>query len=381
MIATLCSFLVLSQGAEAISKELPNGAKLRVERVADSKKVMVALFASADNLPGDAGTPGTRHLLEHFIAKGPDRLLDMKLESAGLSLTATTERDGTNFVIMGPSEKAVMAVESLRDLLEPVEVGEGEIATEIKIIDQEGVFRDRFSRFLDSAWLNLFDPGIESVYGNLEAMRQLKPADLRTSSQALMKSGGLTVFVRGDVDPGVTAMRVEEILMSAPKGESVRTERNFLESIGKKESVKAKGSARAVIAAGLDRPMTLARIGSALALMKMEPGFQVVYEASFDRGPILLYGTSDTTFASIKKYTREDMRRFAPFARLNAILYVSGLEREGPAYGILRAKLVRQAPAFDMNQLHSTAAGLTDDEIWSALQDWQGGAMHIGGIQ
>jgi hypothetical protein len=43
--------------------------------------------------------------------------------------------------------------------------------------------------------------------------------------------------------------------------------------------------------------------------------------------------------------------------------------------------LIRQAPAFDMSQLQSTAAGLTDDEIWSALQDWQGGSMYIGGTQ
>ncbi len=379
MLATLCSFLVLAQSPEVISKELPNGSKLRVERVAGTKQVMVALYAAASSLPGDAGTPGTRHLLEHLIAKGPDRLLDVKLESAGLSLTATTERDGTNFVIMGPSDQAVMAVESLRELLAPVQVGEEELAIELKIIDQEGVFRNQFARFLDSAWLGLFDPGIDSVYGNLEALVQLKPADLKTAGQALMGSGGLAVFVKGDIDPGVTSLRVEEILMKAPKSESVTVTRNILESIGKKETVKGKGSARAVVAAGLDRPMTLARVGTALALMRSEPGFQVVYEASFDRGPILLYGVNEESFAAIKKYTRDDMRRFAPFARLNAMSYVNGLEREGPEYGVLRAKLIRQAPAFDMKQLQSTAAGLTDDEIWSALQDWQGGAMHIGG--
>lgn len=381
MIATICSFLVLVQGPEAITKDLPNGAKFRVERVAGSKQVMVALFASSANLPGDAGTPGTRHLLEHLIAKGPDRLLDLKLESVGLSLTATTERDGTNFVIMGPSDQAVMAVESLRDLLAPVDVGEDEIANELKIIDQEGVFRERFSRFLDSAWMNLFEPGIDSVYGNLAAMGQLKPADLKTSGQALMSSGGLSVFVQGDIDPGVTAMRVQEILNTAHKSETVPVTRNILESIGKKETVKARGSARAVVAAGLDRPMTLARIGSAIALMRIEPGFQVVYEASFDRGPILLFGSSEEKFTAIKKYTRDEMRKFAPFARLQAILYVKGLARLGPDYGVLRAKLIRQAPAFNMDQLESTAAGLTDDEIWSAIQDWQGGAMHIGGTQ
>ncbi|MFM9873312.1 MAG: insulinase family protein [Fimbriimonadaceae bacterium] len=381
MLAALCSFVVLAQGPESIAKDLPNGAKLRVELDAGSKQVMVALFASSANLPGDAGTPGTRHLLEHLIAKGPDRLLDLKLESVGLSLTATTERDGTNFVIMGPSDKAVMAVESLRELLAPVVVGEEEIVNEIKIIDQEGVFRDRYSRFLDSAWLNLFDPGIESVYGNLTAMGQLKPEDLKTSGEALMSSGGLSVFVKGDVDPGVTALRVEQILATAHKGGAQVVSRTILEAIGKKETVKAKGSARAVVAAGLDRPMTLARIGSAIALMKLEPGFEVVYEPSFDHGPILFYGTSEEKFTAIKKYSRDDMRTFAPFARLQAILYVKGLQKQGPGYGVLRAKLIRQAPAFNMDQLESTAAGLTDEEIWSAVQDWQGGAMYIGGSQ
>lgn len=381
MLATLCGLLVLSQSGEAVSKELPNGAKYRVERQAGSGQVMVALYVSESNLPEDGGTPGTRHLLEHLIAKGSDRLLDTKLESVGLSLTAFTERDGTAFVIMGPSDHAVMAVESLRELLSPLEVGDEELKIELKIIEQEGVFRDRFARFLDSAWMNLFDPGVATIHGNLNAMAQLTPADLRGYSSALMSAGGLTVFVKGDVDPDVTGLRLAEILQDASPGESTYQPRNVLESIGRKEVVKAKGAARAVISAGLDRPMTLARIGVALALRELEPGFEVIYEPSFDRGVLMMFSQDLGAFEALTKYSYDDVARIAPFVRLQALRYANGLAMEGPAYGVLRAKQMRQSATFEMKRIGETAVGLTDDEVWSALQDWQGGAMHIEGTE
>lgn len=381
MIATLLSYMVLGQNPEVDSKDLPNGAKYRVEREAGTGQVMVTLYVDEANLPEDGGTPGTRHLLEHLIAKGSDRMLDVKLESIGLTMTAYTERDGTAFVIMGPSEHAVMAIESLRELLAPLEVGEEELKNELKIIDQEGIFRDRFARFMDSAWLALFDPGVGTIHGNLNAMAQLAPADLRGYSSALMSGGGLTVFVKGDVDPGVTGLRLTEILGEASTSETNYIPRNFLESIGRKESVKAKGAARAVVLAGLDRPMTLARIGVGLALQKLEPGFELVYEPSFDRGVLLLFSQDASSFESLSKYSYDDIRRIAPYARLQATRYANGLLTEGPGYGVLRAKQMRQAPSFDLRQIRSTAAGLTDEEVWGALQDWQGGAMHIEGTE
>lgn len=381
MLATLCGFLALSQEGDIVQKELSNGAAYRIERVAGSGSVMVALYVAESNLPQDGGTPGTRHLLEHLIAKGGDRMLDKRLESVGLSLTASTERDGTSFVIMGTASQTVAAVQSLSDLMEPLQVSETELATEVKIIDQEGVFRDRFARFLDSAWLGLFDPPVESVHGNIGAMAQLTPADLKGSADAYRASGGLSVFVRGDVEPGVVSLRLQEILGGANPGKPRYKPRNVLESIGRKESVKAQGAARAVVAAGLDRPMSLARIGVALAMQALEPGFETVYEPSFDRGVLLLYAKNSRSFDAVGGYTIQDVPRLAPFARLQAVRYVNGLLAEGPSYGALRAKQVRQASAFQIDSLRSTAAGLTDQEIWSALQDWQGGAMYIGGSQ
>lgn len=381
MLATLCGLIALSQEGDIVQKELPNGAKYRIERVSDSGQVMAALYVDESNLPQDGGTSGTRHLLEHLIAKGGDRQLDRRLESVGLSLTAFTERDGTAFVIMGPSSQAVAAVQSLADLLEPLDVPEAELANEVKIIDQEGVFRDRFSRFLDAAWLKLFDPPVESIHGNIGALAQLTPADLKGAAEAYRAAGGLSVFVRGEVEPGPVSLRLQEILGAASPGKSRYQTRNVLESIGMKETVKAKGAARAVVAAGLDRPMTLARIGVALAMQGLEPGFSTVYEPSFNRGALLLFSEDARSFESLGKYGVGDVPRLAPFVRLQAVRFVSGLLTEGPAYGALRAKQVRQAPAFKIESLRSTAVGLTDQEIWSALQDWQGGALHIGGTQ
>lgn len=383
MIASWICGLALGvvQGPGVVQKTLPNGATFRVEEVANSETVTVALYASEASLPMDGGTPGTRHLLEHLIAKGPDGLIDTKLESVGLSLTAFTERDGTGFVIMGPASQVVLAVESLRDLLEPLNIADEMLATEMKILDQEWALRSAYEPFLDKAWDGLFDPRVQSVFGDLKQMRQFKPTQLQNAGEAMMASGGLSVFVRGNVDASVVSLRLTEVLDAAPLGQVAWRPRGFVETIGKKDTVQGKGVARAVVAAGLDRPMTLARLGTALAFKWLEPGFEVVYEPSFDRGPILLYGREGGAFRALDKYDRSALGEIAPLVRLQALRLVSDLERESPVLGTLMAKKLRQAPAFEMSRLRSTARGLTEDEIWLAIQDWKGGAMHLEGLR
>ncbi len=382
MLGLICSLALLGQvEGSVVQKELPNGAKFRIEATPGSGTLMIALYASEAGLPNDGGVPGTRHLLEHLIAKGGDRLLDTKLESVGLSLTAFTERDGTAFVVMGSSRQSVLGIESLRDLLEPLRVDSEELAIELKILEQESALRADYEPFLDRAWLELFEPGVGSVFGDLKAVAQLTPDQLMGGAEALMSSGGLTVYVRGDVDADVTALRLTEVLNSATRGQVNFAPRGVLESIGRKETVAGKGRARAVVAAGLDRPMTLARLGVALAIMRLEPGFEVVYEPSFDRGPVLLYSRSGDGFGALEKYDQAGLSRFAALARLQAVRLMNGWKLEGPRFGVLRAKKLRQASAFNLDQLESTARGLTDDEIWSALQDWRGGAMHLEGTQ
>jgi predicted Zn-dependent peptidase len=157
MLGLICSLALLGQAeSSVVQKELPNGAKFRIEATPGTGTLMIALYASEAGLPNDGGVPGTRHLLEHLIAKGGDRLLDTKLESVGLSLTAFTERDGTAFVVMGSSRQSVLGIESLRDLLEPLRVDVEELAVEIKILEQESALRADYEPFLDRAWLDLW---------------------------------------------------------------------------------------------------------------------------------------------------------------------------------------------------------------------------------
>jgi hypothetical protein len=382
ILGTVCAMLALGQGGDLIvARVLPNGASYRVESTPGTGRVVVALHASAENLPGDGGVSGTRHLLEHLLAKGSDGKLDIRLESAGLSLTASTDRDGIGFVILGSSDQAVLAVESLREFFAPLGAKDEDVAKELEIIRQEMILASDFAPFFDSAWRNLFDPGVDSAMGDLKLMAGLRSADLRGSAAAAMAAGGLTVFVKGDVDAKVVGLRLAEVLGRAGSGKPTYEPRLFVESIGKRDSVDGKGSARAVVSAGLDRPMTLARVGVALALQRLEPGLQVVYEPSFDRGPILLYAKDSPFIKGVNNYAFEDVARIAPLVRLKAVQYANGLLREGAGYGLLRAKGMRQSAAFKLETLRDTAAGLTNTEIWAALQDWKGTSMQIEGLR
>jgi len=381
MIASLACALLIGQSDDVLQKTLPNGSKYRIERTSETGRVMVGLFVSHESMPDDGGVPGTRHLLEHLLAKGPDGMLDRRLESVGLALVARTERDGASFVIMGPSSKAAIAVEAIRELFAPLVVSQEEIEKEIKIIDEEGAFRSKFAPFVEAAWAGLFEPAVPTVHGDLKAMATLTPEKLAASASAFLGSGGLSLYVSGDIDPSVVALRASEVLASAPAGKAIYTPRDVLESIGKRATVDAAGNARAVISAGLDRPMTLARIGTALAMQKMLPGIIVTYEPSFDRGPIVLYADSATTLEKMRSYGEADLRRIAPLSRGMAARWSNGLTLPGPDYAVMRAKLLRQQPTFNLEGLRDTAVGLTDEEIWDALRDWQGAAMHIEGTR
>ncbi|MBX3115519.1 MAG: insulinase family protein [Fimbriimonadaceae bacterium] len=381
MFASLACAFLIGQSDDILQKELPNGAKYRIERTADKGEVIVSLFVSQASMPGDGGVAGTRHLLEHLIAKGPDGMLDRRLESMGLALVARTERDGASFVIMGPSDKAAIAVEAIRELFAPLKTSQEEIDKEIRIIDEEGAFRANFAPFLDAAWAGLFEPAVPSVHGDIKAMATLTPEKLASSASAFFASGGLSLFIAGDIDPAVIALRATEVLSAAPQSKVMFAPRDVLESIGKKTTVNGAGNARAVISAGIDRPMTLARLGTALAMQRMLPGIVVTYEASCDRGPILLYADSAVTLEKLRSYGEEDLRRIAPLSRGMAVMWCNGMLLRGPDYAVMKAKLLRQQPTFNLEGMRDTAYGLTDDEIWDALRDWQGSAMHIEGTR
>lgn len=378
MIAALAGILLLTQEGNVVQAELPSGAKYRIERM-DHVGVLATLYASASNLPDDGGTPGLRHLLEHLVAKGPDRRIDRQLESRGMALVAQTERDGISFTIVGPADETPAALDALGQLMQPLSVTPDEIATELKILAQERALEASYLPFVESAWANLLDPGVETIAGDLAKLAEVTPEQLLEAQTKLFAAGGLSLFVGGQLEPEAVAIRAEELLTSAPPGGSPFEPRGILESIGRRGEVDGSGAARAVLSAGLDRPMTLARIGTALALDQALGGIRVIYEPSFDRGPIVMYAAKSDSLQKLRDFTEADVARIAPVARLMAARWASGLVVPGPSYSVLKAKLLRQQPAFSLNGLRDTALGLTDAEIWDALRDWQGGAMHIEG--
>ncbi len=380
MIAALAvlSVLALTQEGSVVQEELPNGAKYRIERMPEVG-VLACLYVSESNLPEDGGIPGLRHLLEHLIAKGPDRRIDRKLESRGLALIAQTERDGVSFTIVGPADEVPAAINALGELMTPLSITREEIEAELKILAQERALEANFLPFVESAWEHLLDPPVTTISGDLERLAELTPERLQNAQTELFAAGGLTLFVGGNLDPEVTALRAEEMLASAPPGGGPFEPRGILESIGRRAEAPGNGSARAIVSAGLDRPMTLARIGTALALDRAVGGLRVIYEPSFDRGPIVIHASSPKSFEQLQAFTEEDVARIAPVARLMAARWASGLVVPGPNYAVLKAKILRQRPSFSLPSLRDTALGITDDEVWDALRDWQGAAMHIEG--
>ncbi len=283
--------LVQDPGEAVYGWQDRSGARIQVRTFPSSKAAVLHLVVGTG---GWAETPerhGFRHLLEHLVALGPSRDLDLKLEAAGGGLTADTYRDATHFRIWGPPGELRTLVAALKEVLRPPRIEEALLQRELAILREEEALRDSDSLAGAELWRMAFgDAGLDP-FGDLDAMSRATPQQLQGLWSGLFVGGNMALIA---CVPDQARTWADEIRRAVvwPRGDarsaaSVRSARPRASAA----SDRINGVYRAVPVRGMDSEETAEALAGALLLASKVEGSRVLYTPS-DLPSLLIVGES-----------------------------------------------------------------------------------------
>jgi hypothetical protein len=294
--------LALGGGLVSFSAEgvLPFGIVIKVSQNPGVRSFSLQLLADARYALDLPATHGYRHLLEHFVLKG----LDEKLETAGLYLNATTYRDLMRIGVSGNPKSLGVALEAVRQILNPLRVSSADIQKELAILQQEHCVSKTRCECTEEAWKYFFSEKYLEPFGNLEAMKGTTPRELSDLHARHFVPEGLVVSI-------VSPENEEEVLTEAKKAlgsikaykvpkESCKRLKKNLQVTSQALFCTSKGgtSLRAVRVEGLGTVDTLCKLMAAMFLVEAYPELQMVYTPSVYPGLIVIYGSSEAHLSS-----------------------------------------------------------------------------------
>jgi len=272
---------------------LDNGAAVMVERVPGAKNLAIQLFASSRGTEETPLTNGLRHLLEHLIAKGPKRDLDLRIETAGGFLQAETQRDEMQFKLTLPPGQLKLGLQAVLQIMQMPVVTADDIRHEELIIAEEAAIRDDASKISTAAWTQAYgDKGMD-VVGNLDVIRNATPAMLDKIHRIQFSGPNLAIVVVGDVDLDVATRACSEILSKEPKLAVAKVDRG--KAAGGGTTSTAPGEAIALPTSGWRTPQTAARVAAAFALASEADDCYVICTPSSSAGMVILGRSSPNT--------------------------------------------------------------------------------------
>ena len=265
---------------------LDNGAAILVEKSPGAKTLSLDFFASSRGAEETAATNGTRHLLEHLIARGPKGDIDLRLETAGGFLQAETLRDAMEFKITLPAGQLPLAMRVVAELMQMPVVTTESIQHEALIIDQEMALRENSSRLAAAAWTTSFgDKGLD-VVGTPDVIRNITPAMLDKVHREQFAGPNIAIAVVGDLDLDETTKACGAVLSKAPKTPVKPIDRGM--GVGGRGTASASGEAIALPVAGWRYPETAARVAAAFALASEADNCFVIYTPSAGAGLVIV---------------------------------------------------------------------------------------------
>ncbi|HRK22439.1 MAG TPA: insulinase family protein [Fimbriimonadaceae bacterium] len=265
---------VTAQDSPRLRTILPSGSIVYAENMPQARYLSVQLVASASGVRETAESHGLRHMLEHILAKGPDKSLDLRLETQGLFLTAETHRDAMIFSIVGPTEKLELALAAVRDLLQPLKTDAAEIQREVKILAEELALSSPSMRMSKAAWAASYGAeGLDPV-GNVEGWSKATPEKLEFLRRRHFAAQNLVISICGNLDVDIATRAARALL---PKERDPFEPDPSRRTIGRSANIsEANGSARAAACPGWDDPETAALLAAGLALSgERDQGFMI----------------------------------------------------------------------------------------------------------
>lgn len=272
---------------------LQNGAQVAVQRLPDSRELSVQVWVNSLDARETPETHGLRHLLEHFLARGPEGF-DRQIESFGLFTTAETTRDTMQFEVRGPADRLRQAVQALRVIVEAPSVTREDIAREIEIMREESALRPRSRLLSERLWRSAFGVDGLDPFGDLDKMAAAEPSDLVELHRSLFAGANLLVAVAGpiEIDEGrrLGAGLVEHLPRRDPERQGLR--RPFPEGDAAWMIQDARGAARAVAVGPFTEPATAHALAAAFAVASEVPSPFVIHTPSMQPG-LVIVGSTD----------------------------------------------------------------------------------------
>lgn len=273
---------------------LLNGATVYAVQMPAAKSFSIQLFAGPRPGRDKPETYGWRHLLEHLVAKGLDGQLDVRLESAGLFLSAGTQRDIVRFAIDGPADGFEKAAAELPALLAPPKPSPDDIQREAAIIRNELALSTPTTLTVRDAWRRTFKEGGLDPLGDFSAGTRPAPEALANLWKGLFQPGNLVLVAAGPAPVERMLSRMRPVLAGL-KDLPTAAKQSAAPTLPKPFRTLGEGGREvlAIPVPGLGEKQALARLAASLAVAARWQDSEIVYTPSAAPSLIVITGFRD----------------------------------------------------------------------------------------
>lgn len=209
--------LALPAETDRLEERLPSGALILSEQMPKAEMMSIALVSKATDTPETLKTHGWRHLVEHIVAKGPFKDLDVRLERVGGFLYAQTGRDTMSLRLDFPVTEKALGLKLAQELVSPLRTSAKEIETETTIIREELGFTSELRMANIAAWAKVYGTHRLDPLGDPDVMAKAGVDDLEKLHKTLFCTKNLVVSVCGPEGAETSIELARQIAESAPK--------------------------------------------------------------------------------------------------------------------------------------------------------------------
>lgn len=384
MLASASMALLLASQVEPgrLRTILPNGVRLQVEATNHNDRAALAMAVSLAGLTQEELSQGKVHLLEHLVARGPQRDLDQKLEEQGMGLTVATSRDAMVFRISCRPRQTSFALESLLTLFQSPAVTEDDIAKEIILMEEEKALREGHQVMARAAWKEVFKQEQADPMGFPEP-GQVTPEALTRLHQRLFTGRGVSIAIVGGVSTPSVFEKAKSVLLGVSAGaerEAPLRAASFQSSRIVVSSMR--GSARAALSEGIDSTSGLALLSAAFAVSAWLPGARPFYTPSLYRGLTYVAADEPSVFEPLDRLTPREREGLHSVAIASLLGYFRSVRRSPESIADLQAVLALQNPTLTLTRLEEMSKAVTPVQVGEAIAAFSDSkAVRLEGVQ
>ncbi len=356
--------------------ELENNIRVHVERLETPDRLSIQLTALLGGIDEDAEREMTlAHLAEHLSAKGANRDLDIRLEQAGMYLTAQTSREAVTFRIDCRPEQYIAALDAIREVIEPREITEEELAKERRIIAEEFVVTRWSDLQSSAAWKQILKlPGHTSFYSQ-EVLDEVTPENFAEFQSKLFAGQRMSLVVVGGLAPKPVLDRVKSTFESRPRGpfSSVEDRSSTLEL----RVWGRSGLDGGVVSVGVDQVDsldTLSVIGAGMALGMRMSGSELIMSPSARASVVTLANPNTEGVQGLPDLVRYEGPTLAHIGLRAVQRWVNDVTTEPSLFVQIQGPCTARNLNLTMEKLSQTSERLTPGAIQQAMQLFAEGA-------